>query len=167
VLFESSAQKTANIVEKVRRKLSNIMSEDECGISVRPARSVEELVQRDPFRDVKSRGAKLYVDFLTQRPRIKPRLPLVSHKEALEVIAVSGKAAFIVSRRKANGFFGIPNNFVEKGLGVPATSRNWTTVAKIAALVRAEMSQRRRNLLSKPFAANEPPGRVAVGQHRV
>jgi len=42
----------------------------------------------------------------------------------------------VVSRRKKNGSFGFPNAFVEKTLGVSATSRNWTTVTKIAALVR-------------------------------
>lgn len=144
------------------------MREYECDIIVRPARSVEKLVETDPFKEVKNRSdAKLYVAFLSYRPPIKPRLPLISRKEALEVIAVSGEAAFIVSRRKANGFFHIPNNFVEKELGVTSTSRNWTTVAKIAALVRTGTSQRRRNLLSRPLAANEPPGCVGVGQHRV
>jgi len=28
-----------------------------------------------------------------------------------------------------------PNNFIEKALGVPATTRNWSTIVKIAALV--------------------------------
>lgn len=40
---------------------------------------------------------------------------------------------FIVSRRKKNGFYGFPNNFIEKELGVSATSRNWSTVTKIVA----------------------------------
>jgi uncharacterized protein (DUF1697 family) len=42
--------------------------------------------------------------------------------------------AFIVSRRKPSGFYGFPNNFIEHELDVLATSRNWSTVTKIAAL---------------------------------
>jgi uncharacterized protein (DUF1697 family) len=32
------------------------------------------------------------------------------------------------------GRYGFPNNFIEKELGVPVTTRNWNTVGKIAAL---------------------------------
>jgi len=43
---------------------------------------------------------------------------------------------FTVSRRKKDGFYGFPNNFIEQELGVVATSRNWSTVTRIAELVR-------------------------------
>jgi hypothetical protein len=45
---------------------------------------------------------------------------------------------FVVSRRKTNGFFGFPNNFVEKELGVSATSRNWSTITKIIEFPKME-----------------------------
>jgi uncharacterized protein (DUF1697 family) len=32
--------------------------------------------------------------------------------------------------------YGFPNNFIEKEFGVPATSRNWSTVKKIVELSR-------------------------------
>ena len=113
------------------------MYDDECDIMLRPARSIGELVEAAPFRNVeKSSGVKLYVVFLSQPPRLKPRLPLVSRRDGLEVIAVRGNEAFVVSRRKDNGFFGIPNNFVEKELGATATSRNWSTVQRIARLLQ-------------------------------
>jgi hypothetical protein len=43
---------------------------------------------------------------------------------------------FIVSRRKKNGFYGFPNNFIEKELGVSATTRNWSTLTRIVELAR-------------------------------
>ena len=49
---------------------------------------------------------------------------------------MSDREVFLVSRRKANGFFGFPNAFIEDQLGVPATSRNWNTVTKIHALLQ-------------------------------
>lgn len=56
------------------------------------------------------------------------------------------KSYFHLSRRRKNGWFGFPNNFVEKQLGVIATTRNWTIVGKI--LDFAEQGLRR-------------PGRIA------
>jgi hypothetical protein len=51
---------------------------------------------------------------------------------------MSDREVFVVSRRKKNGFFGSPNNFVEKELGASASSRNWSIVTKIVERVRME-----------------------------
>jgi len=40
-----------------------------------------------------------------------------------------------VARRKKNGWFGFPNDFIEKQLGVVGTTRNWSTVKKIVEFV--------------------------------
>ena len=37
----------------------------------------------------------------------------------------------LVSRRKPNGMYGFPNNWIEKELGITSTARNWSTVTKI------------------------------------
>jgi uncharacterized protein (DUF1697 family) len=66
-------------------------------------------------------------------PNSRPKLPLISATENLEVFAIKDRAAFILCHRKKNGWFGFPNNFIEKQLGVSATTRNWTTVRKIVA----------------------------------
>ena len=96
---------------------------------------IEELVGTVPFKDVEAGPAtKLYVAFLSQKPRNRPTFPLVLSKEGLEAIAMRGREVFVVSRPKKNGFFGFPNNFIEKEFGISATTRNWSTVTKIAAL---------------------------------
>lgn len=105
----------------------------------RTVREVEGILRGAPFKGFEREPAiKLYVAFLFQRPRSKPRFPLLSSKEALEAIAMKNLEVFIVSRRKKNGFFGFPNNFIEKELGVSATSRNWSTLTKIVEFVRKE-----------------------------
>jgi uncharacterized protein (DUF1697 family) len=135
VIFESSTQELANLHQQICGQLRSVL-DAESEIVLRSARSVLELVEQAPFKDVEAKpGTKLYVAFLFQRPRIKPRFPLVSRKEALEAIAMSGQNVFVVSRRKENGFFGFPNNFVEKELSVSATSRNWSTVKRISQLL--------------------------------
>lgn len=51
---------------------------------------------------------------------------------------MSNREVFIVSRRKKNGFYGFPNNFIEKELRVPATTRNWSTLTKIVEFLGKE-----------------------------
>jgi hypothetical protein len=63
---------------------------------------------------------------------------LRSEKEAVEVIGFSDGEVFILTGRKPNGYPGDPNGFIEKELGVKATTRNFSTVSKILALVRKE-----------------------------
>jgi len=98
---------------------------EEPQILLRTVRQLAKVIDGSPFteRDRVS-GAKLYVAFLSRSPRTRPALPLISSIEALEAIAMRDREVYIISRRKTNGFFGFPNNFIEERLGVPATSRN-------------------------------------------
>ena len=96
---------------------------------------IKDLVKAAPFEAVNTdTDVKLYVVFLSQKPNNRPRLPMASPKEALEIIDTNGLEVFVVSRRKDNGGYGFPNSFVEKEFGVLATSRNWSTVKRIAHL---------------------------------
>jgi uncharacterized protein (DUF1697 family) len=70
--------------------------------------------------------------------------PLISATEKLEVFEVRDRAAFIVARRKKSGWFGFPNNFVEKELGVLATTRQVTTVRKIVDFANANPAETRK-----------------------
>ncbi len=138
VIFESPATDAAAVLRKVQSKLGNLLN-TEPDIFCRTAGKIVALARRVPFKDFEAEpGIKLYVVFLSQRPRSKPKLPLISSQEALEAIAMSGGEVFVVSRRKTNGFFGFPNNFVEKELGVSATSRNWSTIIRIIEFLKME-----------------------------
>jgi uncharacterized protein (DUF1697 family) len=43
----------------------------------------------------------------------------------------------LISGRKPNGFYGFPNAFVETAFRVAATTRNWSTVTRLAKLLEA------------------------------
>jgi len=132
IIFECDEMKSAAQFKKIRSKVKALIG-SEPAIVFRTLHEVEAIVKADPFSKFTNESAlKLYVVFLFDKPQVKPKLPLVSAKEALEAIAMKDREVFIVSRRKANGFYGFPNNFIEQELGVIATSRNWSTVSKIA-----------------------------------
>lgn len=96
--------------------------------------TVDELAQiakQDPFKRVATIDVMLCVVFLFDEPTKKLKLPLISTADKLELIAIRDRAAFVVARRKQTGWFGFPNNFVEKQLGVTATTRQWSTLKKL------------------------------------
>ncbi|MCA1559451.1 MAG: DUF1697 domain-containing protein [Acidobacteria bacterium] len=143
VIFESPAREAAAILRRAQRTLRHRL-DNEPEIVWRSLRDIEALVRRAPFRNVEAGPAvKLYVTFLSRMPRSMPKFPLVSLTERLEAIAMHGREVFVVSRPKNNGSFGFPNNFIEKELGISATTRNWSTLAKIAEFAQTEANAAR------------------------
>ena len=136
ILFESGARDRGALLRRIAAALRPLIDEKP-DIILRTVEELEELVDREPFEHVdRETAGGLYVVFLAGRPRTGSVLPAVSRKEGLELIAVTEGEVLVVSRRKPNGSFGFPNAFVEKELGVVATSRNWSTVTTIVALAR-------------------------------
>jgi uncharacterized protein (DUF1697 family) len=136
VLFDSPERGVAAILRRLRGHLRQLLG-DEPDVILRTVDEIEAMRARAPFRKYRAGAAvKLYVVFLSQAPQHEPRLPIVAPRDGLEIIGLAERDLFVVSRRRKNGSFGFPNAFVEKALGVSATTRNWTTVTKIAALVR-------------------------------
>jgi uncharacterized protein (DUF1697 family) len=76
---------------------------------------------------------KRYVSVMAKRPRQLPPLPIRQPDGAdwqVQVVAVQGVFALSLWRRMGRTFI-YPNQVVEKQLGVPATTRNWSTIAAI------------------------------------
>ena len=121
----------------LRARLGQLLGEPP-EIMVRTARDMSRVVAANPFGALAGdRAIKLYVVFLARKAKQVPPLPARLEKDALELIAVKGREAYVVSRKKPGTvMYGFPNQFVEKTLGVPATSRNWNTVMKVAAWLR-------------------------------
>jgi uncharacterized protein (DUF1697 family) len=135
VLFEAPEGDMESHIQVIQDKLCELLG-TETTVMYRALHEIEDIMRTAPFKDIETgTDTKLYVTFLSRKPRRQPALPLLSPKEALEAVKVKNLEIFIVSRKKKNGFFGFPNNFIEKEFDVPATTRNWTTVTKIAKLL--------------------------------
>jgi uncharacterized protein (DUF1697 family) len=132
VLFETPNRKIAVITDDIEKALRQLMNA-EIGAMVRTVAEVEKVVRDNPFATLHSDDTiKMYVTFLSEKPDNKPTLPLVSKNNDIEVFHTEDREAFSICRRH-NGKFGFPNQFIEKQLGMPATTRNWTTVTKVLA----------------------------------
>jgi uncharacterized protein (DUF1697 family) len=138
VIFDTPAENPSALFRRINVKVRELAG-GEPAIVYRTARELEALARSAPFKGLENeRRLKLYVTFLDRPPLSRPSFPLLLPKDALEAIGMKGLDVLLVSRPKPNGFYGFPNNFIEKVFGVSGTSRNWTTVTKILALTRQD-----------------------------
>lgn len=111
-----------------------------CEIMICPAREIIKLASKDPFAQQPS-GPNIthFVNVLAKRLRVPPPLPLSLPSDddwLLKIIAIQSRFVLGLYRRqmKAISYLGK----VEKLLGVPATTRNWNTVQKVAKILRGD-----------------------------
>ena len=134
ILFDPLEPDAARLRAAIRRSVARLLGADPL-IAYRSTGQLARLVARAPFGGLTAdRTLKRYVVFAIEQGKRRPAFPLELPKEGLEAIGMVGGDVLIVSRRKPNGMYGFPNNWIEKELGITATARNWTTVTKIVAL---------------------------------
>ena len=127
VVFQSRGIVSSNRLEKLLAQAFNT----DPRVLVFTLADLARIARRDPFTAVEPGDVMLCVVFLFDEPTTVPKLPLTSATDNLELIAIRDRAAFVVARRKKTGWFGFPNNFVEKQLVVTATTRQWSTLKKL------------------------------------
>lgn len=97
-----------------------------------PSKEVDALTKVARFEPVTA-GMQSYVTVMASPLTTKHRFPISvpeSGEWQLRLAAASGR--FVISHRRLVGqakYY--PNEIVEKRFGVPATTRNWTTITKI------------------------------------
>jgi uncharacterized protein (DUF1697 family) len=134
-LLFSAARSPAAIVARARDTIGRRHGERPL-IVVRSASELRDLLAAEPFaRCGVAPSDKLYVVFLARKARKPPALPIESAVERLTVFACLGRDVLLVSGRKPSGFYGFPNAFVETAFRVTATTRNWSTVTRLAKLL--------------------------------
>lgn len=130
VIFETTEKSKEKIIKRTEKELHKYLSEDVL-VFLRTFTEVKAIVKYNPFSKIKTApSAKLYVSFIQEELKKKPKLPLVSAKKDVEVIAIKSCEVYCITV-EINGRFGFPNNFVEDYFEVAATSRNWNTINKI------------------------------------
>ena len=135
VIFESAESNSVKLRKSIEKKLGQALGY-EVAVILRTQAEMEVLVKLDPFKAFKPNAEeKMYVVLLCEEPQNKPKIPLLSAKEDVEVFQMSKLDALCISRKK-NGNFGFPNALIEKEMKVAATTRNWNTIIKILALAQ-------------------------------
>jgi uncharacterized protein (DUF1697 family) len=135
VIFETRATDRKALTKKIEKMLTAEFGH-EIAVAVFTLDELQELTATDPFAGIKpSKDVMMCVTLFNQS--VPKNLPLESKTERLEIVAMHDRAAFIVARRKPTGWFGYPNNWIEKEFGVTGTTRNWSSLQKIKAAAEA------------------------------
>ena len=126
-----------NVSESVLRSAIAKKLPFKCEIMICPARDVIKLAAKDPFsRQPGGPNITRFVNVLAKRLPSPPALPLNLPSEddwLLKVIAIEGRFVLGLYRRqmKAISYLGK----IERLLDVPATTRNWNTIQKVAQVL--------------------------------
>lgn len=132
VLFDSNEKDVSKLEAKIEKEILKTFGFDVV-VFIRTIDELEKIVKLNPFAKIKIEKPKFYVLFMKEK-FTKLKLPFVSEKYAVEVIAALDNNFFSVARPDIVGSGGGANLFIEKEHKIPATTRNWNTILKIMAL---------------------------------
>lgn len=132
VLFDSNEKDATKLEAKIEKEIKKIFG-FEVVVFIRTREELEKIVKLNPFAKIIIEKPKFYVLFMKEKFS-KLKLPLLSEKYAVEVIASLDNNFFCVACPEVICSGGGANLFIEKEHKIPATTRNWNTVLKILAL---------------------------------
>ncbi len=113
-----------------------------CEIMICPARDISKLASRDPFsRQPCGPNIVRFVSVLAKRPAIRFDLPQTftaspARTWLVKIIAIQDRFVLRLYRREMKAISYLSK--IEKRLGVPATTRNWNTIEKVASILRQD-----------------------------
>ena len=111
-------------------------------IVVCQGRDIASLISKNPFEGQSLQGGVVrFVSVLSRRPRLTPSTPMrfpSSGQWLMKILAKRDRFVIGMYRRhmKVIGLLGT----LDRLYGVPATTRNWNTIATIAKVLRNDLS---------------------------
>jgi uncharacterized protein (DUF1697 family) len=123
-----------NVSESALRRAIAERLPFKCEIMICPARDIIKLTSHDPFLEAPSGPDIVRFVSVSAKPiRPLPSLPLSLPSDrdwVLKIIAIENRFVLGVYRRQMRAISYLAK--VEKQLGVPLTTRNWNTIARVA-----------------------------------
>lgn len=127
VIFESDEEDASKLEELIEHQFEKA-SGKRIQLFVRTIREVAAIARTCPFDPTD--GQTVHVAILDKKPEKKSVEALLALRSEADDFAVDGKQAYNLRRDRERSIFS--NNFIEKILAVPATTRNLTTIKKLA-----------------------------------
>ena len=125
--------------KKLRKKFETTLTAafgHEIAVALFTLDELRELTSIDPFKRIKQTEDVMCCVTLFGES-IPQETPKESKSERLKVVRLHDRAVFVVARRKPTGWFGYPNNWIEKEFGVTGTTRGWSSLQKLAAFAES------------------------------
>lgn len=128
---------TDEVDEDILRKRIETQLEQKLGYKVvaiiRMIRELQNVVRNMPFDTIKSEEKnRLYITFLSDLPAMDAQGIMGVNSNDAEYARIVHKEVYVYSSNYGKTCFS--NTFIEKKLGMQATTRNWATVNKLLEL---------------------------------
>lgn len=127
VIFQSDEKDADLLAKQIERQLEKATGH-KIQHFVRTLREVQTIASKSTF--TAKDNETVHVTFLNQKPGRKAQQALLAFKSDADDFAFKGRELYNLRRDREASVFS--NNWVEKILNTPATTRNLTTVKKIA-----------------------------------
>jgi uncharacterized protein (DUF1697 family) len=138
VIFESAEKNEGTLRKKIEKHLAKSLGY-EVVVLLRSFSDLENVAAINPFEKIFSelktgKEAMIYVAFFNETPDKTQANMLKGLSTKTEIYQLKGRELFCLCYRDAKGSTQFSNNFIEKKLGVKATTRNMNTINKMIAL---------------------------------
>jgi uncharacterized protein (DUF1697 family) len=132
VIFDSELSDEVALRHMIERQLESKLGYKVTAI-LRMFHELKQIIKNNPFDTIKAEDKfKLYVTFLADVPSFDVRGSLGVYSNDAEYARVVNKEVYIYTSNYGKTCFS--NTFIEKKLGLAATTRNWATVNKLIEL---------------------------------
>lgn len=128
VIFSTTISEESLLIKKIQEGLKTKHGMD-VTVFIRNPKELGKVVAKKPFQQEKM----IYVTFLKARPDKIPFEKLNSVKGPGEEFRIIDREVFLYLPN-GSGRTKLSNNYFEKVLGLPATTRNWHTVTALAEM---------------------------------
>jgi uncharacterized protein (DUF1697 family) len=125
-------QPTAALADEIEQRIAAELG-TAIRVLVRSGAELADVMDRSPLPGGPENPSRLFVAFLSGEPDPASAREIGARSLPPDRIWVSGSEAFLWCPNGASKTV-LTNSFVEKQLGVTATSRNWNTVTRLASL---------------------------------
>jgi len=127
VIFESIEEDTASMEKQIEDQVEKTMGH-KTRLFVRTIQEIQSIAKKSPL--TAAGDETVYVGFLKEKPDKKLQEALLAFRSDADDFAVKGREFYNLRRDREKSVFS--NNFVEKILKMPGTTRNLTVIKKIA-----------------------------------
>lgn len=127
VIFESEEEDTASLETQIERQIEKATGY-KTRLFVRTIREVRSIANKSPF--TAKVNETVHIGFLKKKPDKKHQAALLTFRSDADDFAVKGREVYNLRYDREKSIFS--NNFIEKILKMPSTTRNMTVIKKIA-----------------------------------
>jgi len=130
VIFDAADTDLDTLAQSIEQQIKSTFGYD-VSVIIRSIHQLEELIRLNPFKDKDRNPFKLYITFFRQPPSDAKQQLLTDQSNETEIFRFVNENLFSLINKETGQKIRFSNNYVEKIIGIPGTTRNRNSLEKI------------------------------------